>query len=367
MTTKTRINLSVLANTLAVRKEKLNGRDVLIVPSATLPDDVIMNRIKYPAAAIEKSYKQLENTPAPLGHPKIGNNYVSARDPQAINTTYVGAWNANVRREGGKVYLDKIVDIEVANRTEEGRALLKAIENKEKIHTSTGLIATLSPVANAKDYDSEVVDMFFDHDAILMGEIGAATPEQGVGMFVNSAGETEELAVINSSVDFAEQDLEWALESVARAVDKAKKAPMIDRIKKAVLEMIAASPEITANETKKDSEMDETKLAELLDAKFEKLGTSISEAIGNALKPVVEASQITLANAAAAEAATKSTLVDKVVKANLLTEETAKALTVNALQELAAKIPENKASAPLGSAGTLANSQDTSKYLLPKE
>lgn len=49
-----RVNVRSLANVKAVRKEKRNGRDVVIVPSATLPDDIIMNRIKYPSEEIEE-------------------------------------------------------------------------------------------------------------------------------------------------------------------------------------------------------------------------------------------------------------------------------------------------------------------------
>ena len=49
-----RVNVRSLANVKAVRKEKRNGRDVVIVPSATLPDDVVMNGIRYPAEEIEK-------------------------------------------------------------------------------------------------------------------------------------------------------------------------------------------------------------------------------------------------------------------------------------------------------------------------
>jgi len=65
----------------AIRREKLNGRDVIIVPSATLPDGIVMNDILYPAEEIERSYKGLERTPAPLGHPTINGKFVSARDP----------------------------------------------------------------------------------------------------------------------------------------------------------------------------------------------------------------------------------------------------------------------------------------------
>ena len=34
-----RVNVRTALNTAKVRREKLNGRDVLIVPSATMPDD----------------------------------------------------------------------------------------------------------------------------------------------------------------------------------------------------------------------------------------------------------------------------------------------------------------------------------------
>jgi hypothetical protein len=50
-----RVNVRSLANMKAVRKEKRNGRDVVIVPSATLPDNVIMNGILYPADEIGRA------------------------------------------------------------------------------------------------------------------------------------------------------------------------------------------------------------------------------------------------------------------------------------------------------------------------
>ncbi|PLU56884.1 hypothetical protein BMJ22_34025, partial [Sinorhizobium medicae] len=122
-----RVNVRSVANTKAVRKEKRNGRDVVIVPSATLPDDIIMNGIRYPADEIAKSFVGLNRTPAPLGHPMINGKFVSARDPEGINVGYIGAWNENVRRENGRVFLDKVIDIEVANRSPGGKEVLAAI------------------------------------------------------------------------------------------------------------------------------------------------------------------------------------------------------------------------------------------------
>lgn len=138
-----RVNIRTLANSAAIRREKRNGRDVIIVPSATLPDDVVMNDILYPAAEIAKSFKSLERTPAPLGHPSVNGKFLSARDPEGLNQGWIGAWNENVRQEGGRVLLDKVIDVAVANQSEGGKRVLAAIEAGDPVHTSTGLLSFL--------------------------------------------------------------------------------------------------------------------------------------------------------------------------------------------------------------------------------
>lgn len=142
-----RVNIRSLANAGAIRREKRNGRDVVIVPSATLPDDIVMNDIMYPADEIAKSFASLERTPAPLGHPMINGAFVSARDPEGINLGWIGAWNENVRRENGRVFLDKVIDVETASRSDGGKRVLEAIDNGGPIHTSTGLLALLEAVS----------------------------------------------------------------------------------------------------------------------------------------------------------------------------------------------------------------------------
>ena len=148
MTKQVRVNIRTLVNAAQIRKEKRAGRDVMVIPSATLPDGVVMNAIRYPAEAIEASYKTLDRTLAPLGHPKSADGgFLSAKDPEAINRHHIGAWNENVRREDGRVMLDKVIDLELANATEGGRRVLEAIKKGDPIHTSTGLLATLKQIS----------------------------------------------------------------------------------------------------------------------------------------------------------------------------------------------------------------------------
>lgn len=199
MSKKFQVNLTTRVNNRDIRRETRNGREYLIVPSATLPDNVIMNRILYPADAIEEGFMTLNRKPAPAGHPMVNGRYISAYEPEAINEFWIGAYNENVRRENGRVFADKAIDVENAGRTEKGKAVLAAIEKGDPVHTSTGLYLEVDEV-NEEKYDYVVKSMTADHDAILVNQEGAATPEQGVGLMVNNRSESEEVDVINSDV-----------------------------------------------------------------------------------------------------------------------------------------------------------------------
>jgi hypothetical protein len=355
MSKHTRVNITRVLNTKAAKKEKRNGREVIVVPSATLPDDVIMNRIKYPASEIKKSFKGLEKAPAPLNHPTVAGKFVSARSPEGINQGWIGAWNENVRQEKGRVFLDKVIDVEVANRTEDGKRVLEAIEKGKPIHTSTGLIGEVEKVNDAKDHDMVIRNMEFDHDAILLDFAGAATPEQGVGIFVNADGSTEEIDVVNSIWEDADRELDWALDSIVRSLEKKARFPIVEKIKAAITEAFTGSgAEVTANQ--EEAEMSKT-IDELsaqvtaLTESMNKLGTTIvdgvSTAFANAQKPLVDAQTAVLANEKAKEEAEKATLIDRVVKANLLTEDVAKESPITVLKGLVANLKEPDNAAPI--------------------
>lgn len=350
-----RVNIRTLANAGAIRREKRNGRDVVIVPSATLPDNIVMNSIMYPAEEIEKSFGGLERTPAPLGHPTINGKFVSARDPEGVNLCHIGAWNENVRRENGRVLLDKVIDVEVANRSEGGKRVLEAIDKGEPVHTSTGLLALLEAANGDVTYKHIARSLEFDHDAILLDEPGAATPEQGVGMLVNAKGETQEVEVINSIVEDAERDMDWAVEHLARALERRSKASVLERMKTAILEAIGISEREPSTNRKEDDMSVSKEQFDALSAKVETLseglaniGTTVGDAVANAVKPLVDAQAEALANQKAKDDAEKAGLVEKVVKANLLTEAVANSLSIEALKELAPKAEPGKA-APLNS------------------
>ena len=346
-----RVNVHTSVNAASIRRERRNGRDYIIVPSATLPDNIVMNRVRYPAEEIEKGFASLENTPAPLGHPDIEGQFVSAKDPEGLARGWIGAWNRNVRRENGRVFLDKVIDVATAMQLEGGKAVLNAIEKGEPIHTSTGLYAIMIATNNDDEADFIASDIEFDHDAILLGEAGAATPDQGVGMLVNKAvRDGKEIQVINSVIeDDADRELGWAVDSIARALERRERASFIERMKTAIVDLFGSERETSTNE--KEDAMSEKELNELsqkVDALSEslgKIGDTVGAAVANAIKPLVDAQNEVIANQKAKDEAELTELREKIVKSNLLDEDAAKELTLNAARALAKKAEPGKAAA----------------------
>lgn len=360
--TQVRVNVRSVANVKAVRKEKRNGRDVLIVPSATLPDDVVMNGIRYPAAEIAKSFAGLNRTPAPLGHPTVNGQFVSASDPEGINVGYIGAWNENARQVKGRVLLDKVIDIEVASRTEGGKAVLAAINAGDPVHTSTGLLCELDPVKGEDGIRANAKNIYWDHDAILLNEAGAATPDQGVGMLVNG----QQIEVINSAIEDAERELDWAGMRLLEAADRLERATIWERMKAAILGALPTERETAQNAKEQDmTEAEKQQLADL-SAKVNTLSETVGKldiagaitaAVNAAVKPLTDNLATMQANAKAKDDAELAGHVAAIVKANILDEASAKELTLNAARKLAEKAKPGKA-AGLNGAPLTTNADD---------
>lgn len=191
--------LSVINKSSKITKETINNKAHFIIRDVVpVVDDVVMNNGLYPKDEIDKSYMSINGNLMPIGHPKVNGQFVSASNAKAINEYYGGAWAENVHKDNDKVLLDCYVDIEFAKNHEKGKQLLERLESMvngedvSPIHVSTGLILNKvhqSGKSKGKAYNWVATNMQFDHVAILLNEQGAATPNDGVGMFVNSDGE----------------------------------------------------------------------------------------------------------------------------------------------------------------------------------
>lgn len=210
--------LSIINKSSKITKEIINNKEHYIIRDVVpVIDDVVMNNGLYPKEEIDKSYSSINGNLMPIGHPKVNGQFVSASNAKAINDYYGGAWAENVHKDQDKVLLDCYVDIEFAKNHEKGKQLLERLdamfngEDVNPIHVSTGLILNKvykTGKSKGKKYDWVATNMQFDHVAILLNEQGAATPNEGVGMFVNSEGEYQiEYAYLMDSFNYTQNGI----------------------------------------------------------------------------------------------------------------------------------------------------------------
>jgi len=329
MSEQVRVNITQRVNGDMIREETRNGREVIVVRSATLPDNVVMNGIRYPADEIKASFASLEGTPAPLGHPVSNGEFISAKSPLGLSIGWFGAYNENVRQDNGRVMVDKVIDKERANESKMGQRVLNAIKEGKPIHTSTGLMCLLrNSQDDAAQYEAYAME--FDHDAILLDEPGAATPDQGVGMMVNGAS----VRVINSSLD---DEIDYLGQELVRAVSRKEDASKWMQIKSAVLEALGlgGETETISNEVSDMTEVTKEQFADL-SAKVNKLAEmDVAAVVNEALKPLIEAQANAAKLANAASEAKKAELVAKVANSGVMPEEVAAKLDIEALEVLA--------------------------------
>lgn len=196
---------SLAINSANISTETIDGDEHIVIRGVVpVVDDVVMNGGLYPAEEINKSFKTLEGNQMPLGHPKIGGEYVSANNPRAVNKFHVGAWAENVRKDGDRVVMDMFINKRFASATDKGKRVLERLDDlaansdAKPIHVSTGLLLQReknSGKSKGKKYTWVARNMLFDHVAILLDEQGAATPDDGVGIFVNASNEKQDVDI----------------------------------------------------------------------------------------------------------------------------------------------------------------------------
>lgn len=317
-----------------IREEIYEGEPHYMIASATMPDDIVMNGLLYPAEEIEKSYMGLNGVLAPLGHPVSDDGeFISAASAFGIRHYGVGAQVVNVRRENGRVLHDTAINIAVAKETDRGKRLLDRIEalmngEGKPIHTSTGIYLKRtmldSPMTNQYgEYNGIASDYQFDHNAILLDEVGAATPDSGVGMFVNVQGHDVSAFVLNME---AEQEIDTNEEH------KSLFAKFMEFMKFATNNHKTYNDNVTNQSEELDMTPEELKAA--LAEQATALQANFNESLASAVKPLQEKVDALEANAQAEETAKKAELAEKLG----LEADEAKGMSVNALQKLADKL-----------------------------
>lgn len=393
------VNIASLVVNSDIRTEVIEGVSFTVIPSKTLPKDVVMNSIMYPSEEVEAAISTLDMSPVTIGHPVVNGKFAPASDP--ISQAAYGILGAHNRVKGktddGRWVVEKLIPTEQLQNTERGKKLAEAIKHKRPIHTSTGVYLTKDPEigvnAMGQEYTSRAKIDRFDHDAILLNERGAATPEQGVGIFVNAKGESEETEVmyvnLSSGDDFSmsSNGMRMKLQDAARKqfnpeddddmwiyvedfnetkaivcqknkqfaveykmagdeiefVGELKKVEsagfkfteVIGRIVDKMISVVKSEPSDesqTVNKNREGNEVDETKVNEMIANALAAQEAKSAEVIKQAIDGAVAAALA--ANAQTQADAEKAQLVEQVVNAKLLPEDAAKECGVTALKAI---------------------------------
>lgn len=393
------VNISTLVANSEIRTEVVEGIEFTVLPSKTLPPNIVMNEILYDADDVEAAIHTLDGSPVTISHPVIAGKFADAYLPLAqAKFGILGAHNkVRGKAADGSWLIDKYIPTEQLANSANGKKLAEAIKHEQPIHTSTGVYLTKIPEvgtnAAGQDYKSRAKIDKFNHDAILLNEVGAATPEQGVGIFVNASGESEETEVmyvnLSSGDDFSmssngmrmklqeaaqkqfnpenedkiwiyvedfndnkaivcRENKQFAVEykmvgddvefvGELKKVESAgfKFTEVIGRIVDKVISVVKSEPSDesqTVNKNREGNEVDETKVQEMIANALAAKEAEKAQAIKDAVEQGIAASLA--ANAQTQAEAEKAQLVEQVVNAKLLPEEAAKECGIAALKAM---------------------------------
>lgn len=327
------VNISTLVANSEIRTEVVEGISFTVLPSRTLPPNIVMNGILYDEKDVEAKIGTLDGSPVTISHPVINGRFADAYEPISQAKFGLGGAFNKVRgkADDGSWIVEKYIPTEQLHNTERGKKLAEAIKGKKPIHTSTGVYLTREPEigtnAAGQEYQYRAKIDKFNHDAILLNGVGAATPEQGVGIFVNSDGEQEETEVMYVNA-YDDKELEGQFEIKV-------KGSMLERFLEFMKTVVKSEPSDesqTVNSNREGNEVDETKVSEMIANALAAQEAKSAEVIKQAIDGAVAAALA--ANAQTQAEAEKAQLVEQVVNAKLLPEDAAKECGVTALKAM---------------------------------
>jgi len=175
-----------------MRAERLDGRDHIVVPTVILIEGV-HNGIFYPADELARFVEAWNGRPVPVFHPRDGDTQISANNPSVIESRCVGRL-FNTRYEDGK--LKSEIWIDVIKIADVSPATLSMIRAGRRLEVSTALFGEEDGIAgvwNGEEYVTTLRNYHPDHLALLPGEVGACSWDDGCGVRDNQSEKEERM------------------------------------------------------------------------------------------------------------------------------------------------------------------------------
>lgn len=183
------------------RRAQLYGRDYLVAPLTLVVPGVLNGSdgpLLYPEDELRRDPSVWNHMPLVLQHPAVEGKYISARKAEVLNKSAVGL--VLHAKANGKLTAEGWFSVDDSRRV--SPQLLGMLEQGQQVELSTGLRTTNEPtkgVHNGREYTAVARDYRPDHVAVLLGQTGACSIEDGCGVNVNVKANEE----IVDSVDVA--------------------------------------------------------------------------------------------------------------------------------------------------------------------
>jgi len=171
-------------NELNPRTEILDNVDHVVYPVIMINEGV-HNRIFYPNSELERSVQNWNGSPIPIYHPEKNGIPISCNSPEIYNKQVVGkVFNSHM--DGDNLKADLYLNKDKVNSLMPD--LFTFLENDGQMDVSTGLFSDdiyQTGDFEGEEYDSIAVNIRPDHLAILPGQKGACSWEDGCGIRAN--------------------------------------------------------------------------------------------------------------------------------------------------------------------------------------
>ena len=196
------------AKTGKVRREEVDGDVFLVVPMVALKTGVYQcancdEPAFYDADVFARIPESWNDRPITLSHPQREGLFVSAGSEDVWRKDGLGRVR-NARRDGDKLVMEAWIDLTKADEVgDAANDLVEALEASEPIDVSVG--AFIDSVAHPgvhqnKTYGRRQLNYFPDHVALLPGQTGACSWEDGCGAPRVNAGFQENMMVLQSEL-----------------------------------------------------------------------------------------------------------------------------------------------------------------------
>ncbi len=209
-------------NNYTVRQETFDGAAHIVVPVVMMVEGVhsgSQGPILHTAEQLGRVVEAWNGIPVVIGHPRNSTGFISANSPNVPNVGRI----FNTRFENGKLRAECYINI--SKITNQSPTALAHIRNQRPLQVSVGTFSdtdSASGIWNSEQYVAVARNYRPDHLALLPGEEGACSWNDGCGIRTNSKQKNnmeKEITIVANSLSDRKNEFTEIVNKVRSIVD----------------------------------------------------------------------------------------------------------------------------------------------------